>query len=49
MHNSSNVPKCLPDEDMEKDGPNDYGEKVHYRENTKHTGHVMYTVRCYCI
>ena len=41
------VSKCIPDEeDVEKDGANSYGENIHYRENLKRTGHVIYTVRC---
>ena len=39
------VSKCIPDEDVEKDGANSYGEKIHYRENLKRSGYVIYTVR----
>ena len=37
----------MPDEDdVEKDGRADsYSEKIHYRENLKRTGHVIYSVR----
>jgi len=51
LRNSTNVAKFIPDE-VEKDGPagiESYGEKIHYRENLKHTGYVIYTVRCYYI
>ena len=37
----------MPDEDMEKDGVHSYHEKIHYRENLKRTGYVIFTVRFY--
>ena len=39
--------KCIPDEEVEKDGANTYCGKIHYRENLKRTGYVIYTVRWY--
>lgn len=36
--------ECMPDEeDVEKDGANSYGEKIHYREDLNRTaGHVTF-------
>ena len=46
---SHQVSKYITDEDVEKDGTSSFGEKIHYRENFKRPGYVIYTVRRNCI